>query len=415
MLMPGLYLLCRAVHALQQLPTTHGPPGHVITINSPEGSRANPAVWQETQKERWSGSVATRRLSSVSSPSPPAGSGLSEIDTACVAAFAQELASRKIAPHVESRIRLLDQAVLAARRGLRNQLKTLLFRKSSASPQHPSDSPGRPYADDIGSPRARGINYSRTSVEVQMRQLSDLALMVGDCETAMATLRLLASDFKSDKAYLHFAGTQETMAIATVLCDGNSIDAVTSFKEAFYRYNQVASAAHTDDRTATRYATRTAMLAAEYLSSIGRHADASWIVMKAHFQEENLRAALLLEKAAHLLLRVNPPRERKFAFHLVLAGLRYSQGESQELASRTYSQVLEVYRGREWEVVEEHVREALGKACREVGDVTGAVQHFGAILFCPQLPAGLQSLHMNQFAEALNMAKEKLVSSRGIR
>jgi hypothetical protein len=53
-------------------------------------------------------------------------------------------------------------------------------------------------------------------------------------------------------------------------------------------------------------------------------------------QEENLRAALLLEQAALCLLRVQPPAVRKFAFHLVLAGLRYNACDQKGLGTRAY-------------------------------------------------------------------------------
>ena len=33
----------------------------------------------------------------------------------------------------------------------------------------------------------------------------------------------------------------------------------------------------------TRYATRTAMVLAEYLRALGHHSEANWIYMKAHF------------------------------------------------------------------------------------------------------------------------------------
>ena len=57
-------------------------------------------------------------------------------------------------------------------------------------------------------------------------------------------------------------------------------------------------------------------------------------------QEENLRAGLLLEQAAHSLLRLAPaPHVRKFAFHLVLAGLRFNLCEQKGLALRAYKYV----------------------------------------------------------------------------
>ena len=53
-------------------------------------------------------------------------------------------------------------------------------------------------------------------------------------------------------------------------------------------------------------------------------------------QEEGLRAALLLEQAALCLLRVAPPALRKFAFHMVLVGLRYASCGQGALGARAY-------------------------------------------------------------------------------
>ncbi len=53
-------------------------------------------------------------------------------------------------------------------------------------------------------------------------------------------------------------------------------------------------------------------------------------------QEEGLRAALMLEQAALCLLRASPPALRKFAFHMVLAGLRYASSGQAALGARAY-------------------------------------------------------------------------------
>jgi hypothetical protein len=61
--------------------------------------------------------------------------------------------------------------------------------------------------------------------------------------------------------------------------------------------------------------------------------------MRAHFEEESTRAALLLEAAAYELLRCQPPSARKASFHLVLAGLRYHTAKQKRLAIHCYMQV----------------------------------------------------------------------------
>lgn len=62
--------------------------------------------------------------------------------------------------------------------------------------------------------------------------------------------------------------------------------------------------------------------------------------MRAHFDEETARAALLLEAAAYALMRCTPPCARKAAFHLVLAGLRYHAAKQKRLAMHCYMQVM---------------------------------------------------------------------------
>lgn len=386
-----------------------GAPCHLLVINSasshPLGG-APAGLWAAALHGIVPGGGAGE---AAARPPPPAGglgAGLSQEDVAGVAAFVQELAVHSIIPHVEARIRALDRTATAARRGLRNQLKSLLFRKSTAG----SDA-GASAASTEGAAAADGgpASYPYTSIEAQLRQLSDLCMMVGDFETATSTLRLLAADFKADKAFKHYAGVQEAMAVATVLSDGSSVEAVASFREAFYRYNSLPAAAP-GAAAGVWYATRCAMLMAAYLGATGRHADANWIAMKAHYQEDDLRGALLLESAAHSLLRLRPPQVRKFAFHLVLAGLRYNQGGQRALARRAYAQVLEVYAARGWATIEEHVQEALGKQCEEGGDTAGAVRHFAATLLCPGVSEAMQRTHVEQFTLALRRASAELVS-----
>ena len=72
-----------------------------------------------------------------------------------------------------------------------------------------------------------------------MRQLSDLALLLGDYETASSTLRLLASDTKADRAYKAYAGVQEALGASAVMAGAPPSEALASYKEAINRYLQV--------------------------------------------------------------------------------------------------------------------------------------------------------------------------------
>jgi hypothetical protein len=81
------------------------------------------------------------------------------------------------------------------------------------------------------------------------------------------------------------------------------------------------------------------MVAVAVCVCVCRPLAANHSLMRAHFDEETARAALLLEAAAYALMRCTPPCARKAAFHLVLAGLRYHAAKQKRLAVHCYMQV----------------------------------------------------------------------------
>ena len=81
--------------------------------------------------------------------------------------------------------------VSASRRGLRNQIKSLWFGKSKEETE--SAMPGV---------------YTYRSPESQIRQLADAAMMLQDVQLALDNYKLLAGDYRKDKAWKHFAAAQ---------------------------------------------------------------------------------------------------------------------------------------------------------------------------------------------------------------
>jgi trafficking protein particle complex subunit 8 len=70
----------------------------------------------------------------------------------------------------------------------------MLWRKAGGDAARPATASGNP--------------YDHSTIEGQMRGLADLAFMMQDYETSASTLRLLASDYKQDKAWKQYAGVQ---------------------------------------------------------------------------------------------------------------------------------------------------------------------------------------------------------------
>lgn len=66
------------------------------------------------------------------------------------------------------------------------------------------------------------------------------------------------------------------------------------------------------------------------------------------------------------MLYIRPPLVRKFAFQMVLAGIRYICCGQKRIAIHAYRQVLAQYLGRRWKYIEEHLHAVLGAQCVEV-------------------------------------------------
>eukprot|EP00873_Tetraselmis_striata_P021809 jgi/Tetstr1/442073/TSEL_000257.t1 len=233
--------------------------------------------------------------------------------------------------------------------------------------------------------------YNHASVESQMRCLSDLAFMMHDHGLAASTLRLL----------------QEMLALCLVLGDGSSREAEDCLVQAFQAYSQAGP-------EYTRYATRALLLLSEIHKSRGRFREAKSVLMKAHFEEVHTRAALLLEQTASCLLQATPPLERKFAFHMILAGLRFHQSDQRLLAERCYRQVLAVYKGRRWSLIEEHLHDVLGRYAQEQGDQRCAVGHHMALLAnCAHRGANVQEHYLSQLRDSVAAAEKAAAVAAG--
>lgn len=80
----------------------------------------------------------------------------------------------------------------------------------------------------------------------------------------------------------------------------------------------------------TKYATRTSIWLAEMHKARAQFREGAGVLFRAAMlkveggQGVSLRAGVLLEQAAYCFLRVSPPMLRKYGFHMVLAGNRYT-------------------------------------------------------------------------------------------
>lgn len=144
---------------------------------------------------------APRGCAGEAAPRPPAPAGglgacISAADMVALRQMVEEFTVRSLLPSLEQRVRALNHTVAANRKGLRNQLKTLLWRKTAD------------VAGTGGGGGSAGAVYDAASLESQMHQLAVLSFLIQDYETSASTLRLLCSDYRQDKSWRHLAFAQ---------------------------------------------------------------------------------------------------------------------------------------------------------------------------------------------------------------
>ena len=329
------------------------------------------------------------------------GEGGDGIPGVSIKSFIEILSSTCLVSHIEERIRELEVVISSSRRGLKNQLKSLFFRKSSSQLGGLADTLEKiPVQTSDKEHSLCFTELNENSVEAAMRFQSDLLMMVGDYNTAISTLKLLCTDLKSDEMYFHYAAAQECLAAAHIISGMSLSSAISYYRESFVRYMGLArDGTGLSKSLSTMYCTRVGLQWSELLSSMGRFEDASWILMRAHFHESNMRAAFLLEYSAYLQMQSKPPKVRRYAFHSVLAALRYSQSKEMSLSSAAHDRAIKYLQRSGWDILEEHVHEALCQELLSSGNSLKALEHATAMVQCLNLPSYLQSIHMKTFIE----------------
>lgn len=89
-------------------------------------------------------------------------------------------------------------------------------------------------------------------------------------------------------------------------------------------------------------ATRATFLSSECLKAKGLYRDAAAQFIRMP-SDADLPSALCLEQAAYCYINCKPPKIRKYAFHIILAGHRFSKAGQKKHALRSYKQAQQVF------------------------------------------------------------------------
>ncbi|XP_068308297.1 uncharacterized protein [Pyrus communis] len=287
----------------------------------------------------------------------------------------QDLSTKHIIPYMEQKIRLLNQQVAATRKGFRNQIKNLWWRKGKD--------------DVVDSPS--GPTYTFSSIESQIRVLGDYAFMLRDYELALSNYRLISTDYKLDKAWKRYAGVQEMMGLAYFMSDQSRKDAEYCMENAFTTYLKVAPSSQQN-------ATRCGLWWVEMLKARHQYKEAATVYFRV-CTEEPLYSAVMLEQASYCYLLSRPPMLHKYGFHLVLSGDRYKKSDQVKHAIRTYRGAMSVYTGTTWSHIKDHVHFHIGQWYALLGLYDLAANHVMEVLACGHQSKKTQELFLRDFLQ----------------
>uniref|UniRef100_A0A3P8X173 Trafficking protein particle complex subunit 8 n=1 Tax=Cynoglossus semilaevis TaxID=244447 RepID=A0A3P8X173_CYNSE len=307
---------------------------------------------------------ATRESDNTSGGTGSHGTCLSLNDHDHIRQFIQEFTSRGLLSHIEKNIRQLNDQ-LVSRKGLSRSLFTATKKWFGG---------GKVPEKSISEPKSTfGLLYPPEAPELQIRKMADLCFLVQHYELAYNCYHTAKKDFLSDQAMLYAAGALEMAAVAAFLQAG----APRPYPA---HYMDTAIQTYRDVCKNMVLAERCALLSAEILKSQGKYSEAAALLIKMTSEDSDLRSALLLEQAAHCFINMKNPMIRKFAFHMILSGHRFSKAGQKRHALRCYCQAMQVYKDRGWSLAEDHINFTIGRQSFTLRQPENAVTAFRQIL-----------------------------------
>ncbi|KAI8919197.1 ER-golgi trafficking TRAPP I complex 85 kDa subunit-domain-containing protein [Powellomyces hirtus] len=313
------------------------------------------------------------------------GAYMTETDMAGLESFAKQFAAQKLVKHMETSVQQWNEQVAANRRGFTGRINRLVGLKYFGGGTRSQGAAPVPVTDRFGV-----TVFPHNAPEMVMRRLADFAFMLRDYRLAFGTYDSVRKDFQgNDKFVKYHAGTQEMLGLTLIMTDGVGRGSLETYLD--------AAVAGYQETNASLFSARAAMLHYEMLRQRAMFREAAPLLISMTGEDSDVRSAMFLEQAAISFLQVNPTMARKYAFHLILAGHRYSKCGQRSHAYRCYKSALEVYSDRDWALVEDHVHFTLGRQSFHLGEFEAAVRYFLKLLKASRQSQMQQSSYLREF------------------
>ncbi|KAF7386777.1 hypothetical protein HZH66_011229 [Vespula vulgaris] len=276
------------------------------------------------------------------------GARLSTQDLERLRSLITEFCLKSLLPYVEKQIGLLND-VISNKKGVSRSLFSATRRLFG------TNKPGAP-----GSAPLNAVIYTAESSELQLRRLGALE---------MAGL----------SAFMQGEMNRKTI-----------------------EYMDDAILTYSNSCKMPQFATRATLLSAECLKGRGLYGEAAKQLIRMTSEDSDLRSALLLEQAAYCF--IGPKMMRKYAFHAVLAGHRFSKAGQRKHSLRCYQQAYQVYNNRGWSLAEDHIHFTIGRQAASLKQVQESVKAFEKLLNAnSKQPAPQQAAFLREFLHIHNL------------
>ncbi|XP_020281979.1 trafficking protein particle complex subunit 8 isoform X2 [Pseudomyrmex gracilis] len=286
------------------------------------------------------------------------GARLSTQDLERLRTLITEFCLRSLLPYVEKQIGLLND-VISNKKGVSRSLLSATKRWFG------TNKPGAP-----GVTPSNAVIYTTDSPELQLRRLGDLCFMFGHYTLAYQAYHSAKRDFAGDQAWVYYAGALEMAALSAFMQGETNRKTIEYMDDAILTYANSCKM--------PQFATRATLLSAECLKGRGLYGEAAKQLIRMTSEDSDLRSGLLLEQAAYCF--IGPKMMRKYAFHAVLAGHRFSKAGQRKHSLRCYQQAYQVYYKRGWSLAEDHIHFTIGRQAASLKQVSEAVKAFEKLL-----------------------------------
>ncbi|XP_058458900.1 trafficking protein particle complex subunit 8 [Malaya genurostris] len=301
--------------------------------------------------------------------------------------FVQDFAVRALIPYVEKMVGVLNDSI-SNKKGVSRSLL------SATKRWFVTNKPGM-------NTNQNAVVYTNESTELQTRKLGDLYFMFGHYALAFQAYHQAKRDFNADSAWQYYAGALEMAALAAYMQGAAN--------RKTYDYMEEAIVTYLNSCKMPQFATRATLLSMECLKAAKLYNEAAKQLIRMTSEDSDLRSALLLEQAAYCYLLATPPQYRKYAFHSVLAGHRFSKAGQRKHSFRTYKQAYQLFENRGWSLAEDHIQYTIGRQAINLKKLNEASNCLAHLL----RPSSLQSAAQQAFFLKDFLATQKAFLAKG--